>query len=223
MTDTQEENFPHTKKYFFIFDFDGVLGDTWPGTVVGTKVLNKHDSLSFDEVGNLVKNYFSRKWDTTRNENPSEAKIAQTRDWIVEHGQHVLRHKETGLFWEFIREIARYLGSAQLAVVSSGARSYVEPLCKESGLPFTHVLTYEHHHSKEEKVETVCRDWGVELSCVYYFTDTLADVYELQTILPKERIIGVDWGFLGGEALLQELPKEQILWKPEDLQTLFPI
>lgn len=223
MTAKQEENSASTKKYYFIFDFDGVLGDTWEGTVVGRQQINNEQHLSFAEVAELVKAKFFKKWDTNRNDTPSPERIAVVGDWIARHGEHVARHQKTGLFTEFVEVIRNYTDLAQMAVVSSGARVYLGPLCEKSGLPFTHVLTYEDHHSKEEKVEQVCREWGVPLEEVYYFTDTLSDVYELETILPKAHIIGVDWGFLGGEALMQELPKEQILWKPQDLFALFPL
>lgn len=216
-------DFQNSKRYYFIFDFDGVLGDTWEGTVVGTKEMNHHDLLSLGEVGDLVKNYFTKKWDTARDQNPTQEKIDTKRDWIIRHGEHVARHKNTGLFTEFINILHSYTDIAQMAVVSSGARVYVGPLCAQSKLPFTHVLTYDDHHSKEEKVELVCRDWGVSLESVYYFTDTLADVYELEAILPKEHIIGVDWGFLGGEVLLRELPQGQILWHPSDFGHIFSV
>jgi phosphoserine phosphatase len=50
-------------------------------------------------------------------------------------------------------------------------------------------LAFEDHHSKEEKIEQICRDRGVDVSEVYYFTDTKADVYELQDMIAKNKLI----------------------------------
>ena len=75
----------------------------------------------------------------------------------------------------------------------------------------THILAFEDHHSKEDKIETICTDWGVTPNDVYYFTDSLADAYELQDFISPEKLIGVAWGFCGREVLLKELKPEYIL------------
>lgn len=67
--------------------------------------------------------------------------------------------------------------------MSSGSEEYVQPALIRSGLEPTHVLCFEDHHSKEEKIELICKDRGVNIQDVYYITDSLADVYELKDFL----------------------------------------
>lgn len=55
------------------------------------------------------------------------------------------------------------------------------------------------------------------MSEVIYVTDTLADVYELETMMPRKHIIGCAWGYCGYAILREELPKEQVLREPTDI------
>jgi predicted hydrolase (HD superfamily) len=55
---------------------------------------------------------------------------------------------------------------------------------------------------------------------VYYFTDSLADVYELEKLVGKSHIIGCGWGFLGEMWLKKELPDRQILKRYGDIHAI---
>jgi phosphoglycolate phosphatase-like HAD superfamily hydrolase len=120
------------------------------------------------------------------------------------------------LFGDFVAEIEK-LQDARIAVVSSGSQNYVLPALQKTNLNPTHILAFEDHHSKEEKIELVCRDWGIDVSEAYYFTDTLADIYELRDMIAPDKLIAVSWGYCTKEQLLTELPEENILSKPSDL------
>lgn len=67
----------------------------------------------------------------------------------------------------------------------------------------------------------MCKEWGVRVDEVYYFTDSLADVYELEDMIAKDKLFGVTWGFCSRELLLKELRPEQILDTPSDFGALF--
>ncbi len=56
---------------------------------------------------------------------------------------------------------------------------------------------------------------------VYYFTDTKADVYELESTLGKNKIIGCAWGFSGLDGLRDVLPEKQILRDFKDIHRFF--
>ena len=130
-----------------------------------------------------------------------------------------MMNSEFGLFNDFVKEIEA-IDTKYKAVVSSGSQQYVIPALSKTFIRPTHILAYENHHSKEEKIEIICQDWGCEVTDVYYFTDTLADVYELQNFLAPEKLIGVFWGYCGKDALLKALKEKHILNTAADLQIL---
>ncbi len=202
---------------YLIFDFDGVIGDTYETTV-----------KTFIDLGNTpdrestileMNRYFSSKPDHSRDHTLTDQELKYRYDWTIAFGKLV---HETGfeLFSDFVAEIER-LNPSHLAIVSSGSHGYVDSAIQKTNLKPTHVLAYEDHHSKEEKIELVCKDWGVEVTDVYYFTDSLADVYELEDMIAKEKLFAVTWGFCSRELLLTELAVEQVLDTPNDFAKLF--
>ena len=96
----------------------------------------------------------------------------------------------------------------------------VSTIAPKTNIKPTHTLTFEDHHTKEQKIETICKDWEVPVESVYYFTDSLADVYELQNFIAPGKLIGVAWGFSGKENLLKELPPTSILNTFTEITTL---
>lgn len=202
--------------HHLIFDFDGVLGDTWNNLV--TIHSERNPSVDVTEVVGNSKNYFLGKPVHGRNHTQTPEQMQKRYDGTLAFGK---RMYELGvaLFDDFIGEI-RKIDNALLAVVSSGSEVYVKPAMGRSGLQTTHILAYEDHHSKEEKVELICKDWGISVSEAYYFTDALTDVYELQSLLSKEKLIGVSWGYCTADELAKELDEQYILKKPEDIHRI---
>ncbi len=199
--------------HFLIFDFDGVLGDTYN---VWTEVQNQQNKQN-GKVGAFIdlNVYAIQKPHHARNHTLTQADLAVLHERISNGGK-LVHEKGFPLFNEFILQIKR-LTNTKMAVVSSGSQNYVKPAIEKMGLDFTHILAFEDHHSKEEKVEQICQDWGIEFSEAYYFTDTLADIYELKDIINPHKLIGVTWGYCSKEQLLTELPNENILNSPVDL------
>lgn len=199
-----------------IFDFDGVLGDTYQAGLNAKMKMGKYKTR--EEAITATERYFTNKPNHTRNHTLTPEELQRSYDWTREYGQ-LLHEVGFGLFESFIAEIEK-LTDVNIAIVSTGSQIYVLPAITKTDLDFTHILAYEDHHSKEEKIELVCRDWGVALDEVYYFTDTLADVYELRNLLHKDKLIGVTWGYCTKEQLLSELPPRNILNSPEELQKI---
>src|SRR3989344_677457 len=124
------------------------------------------------------------------------------------------------MFDAFIKEI-NSLKNVKIAVVSSNHSDCVNHGIKKSKLKPTHVLCFDDHHSKEEKIEMIAKKWGVDKKEVYYFTDTKADVYELENFLDRKKIIGCSWGWAGVDKLREVLPENQILKTYKDIHALF--
>jgi len=170
-----------------IFDFDGVIGDTYEATIQAHLRIGviKDREMAISEMNR----YFSSKPNHSRDHDLTPEEMQKQYDWISQFGKHVV---DIGfeLFTDFVTEIEK-LKTSNMAVVSSGSQQYVLPALAKTEIRFSHILAYENHHSKEEKIETICRDWGVNESEVNYFTDSLADVYELNKLISPDKLIGV--------------------------------
>ena len=202
---------------YLIFDFDGVIGDTWEASIAthiqyGSRP-NREEALV------EMHRYFNSMPNHTRKHTKTDQEMAATIKWTTEFGQ-ILHSIGFPLFSEFVTEIES-IETPYKAIVSSGSSNYVLPALAKTAINPTHTLTFEDHHSKEDKIETICRDWNCTPSDVYYFTDSLADVYELENFISPGKLIGVAWGFSGTENLQKELPAEYILNTPTDFTKLF--
>lgn len=191
-------------KYNVIFDFDGVIEDTWEATILSNVAIS---GLPREEVEKRTHNYFSVKPIHSKG---ADIETLQKREkYIFDFAKEMLKYpnKRFDVFVDHIKSIK----NIRYAIVSSGTASYIKQSVLDSGLMSTHILTAEDHHSKEEKIALICKDWGIEETCVYYVTDTQADVYELEGFLDKKKIIGCAWGFQGYDKLKEVLPESQIM------------
>ncbi|MCA9357235.1 HAD hydrolase-like protein [Candidatus Nomurabacteria bacterium] len=200
-----------------IFDFDGVIGDTWDSVVVAN-VKNNNLSGPEEAISGMNK-YFSSRPDHAKDTTLSNEVLKERELSTIEFGK-ILLNEGFDLFNDFVHEIEK-ISTPNKAIVSRGSIVYIEPALAKTNISPTHILSYENHHSKEEKIEQVCKDWGVKVSEVYYFTDTLSDIYELQNFIAKDKLIGVTWGFCTKEQLLEELSPDHILDTAKDFDKLF--
>ena len=211
----EEKNAPK----YFIFDFDGVLGDTWDAALDVRVAVG--DAKDHKESAEMARGYFNNPSPHTKNSKRTEKQIRDSILWTERFG-HQVNGSKPGLFDGFIKEVKKYK-NARYAVVSSGSKIYIEPALKKSGMKFSHVLSFENHHSKEEKIQTVCDAWGVKKEDVYYFTDTKSDVFELENFLDRNKLVGCAWGWGGIEMLREVLPEKQVLKDFKDIHRFFNV
>jgi leucyl-tRNA synthetase len=206
---------PEDVKDYVIFDFDGVIGDTWEGTL---KAKMEIDNCSRAEAIKSHIGYASRRPHHVRG--ATNGVLDNSERWYKSFRKASEKHKnEFKLFSKMVEFITQH-PNLQYAIVSSGCQNYITYLLEQTNLKPTHVLAYEDHHSKEEKVERVCCDWGVGIEKIWYVTDTKADVYELSEIMSKKRIIGCSWGYLDRNSLLEVLPPAQVADDPVDIHNI---
>lgn len=203
-------------KPYLIFDFDGVLGDTWDVLIKG--LVHNGEYNTHDDAVSAMNHYFSTKPNHTRVHALTEEELEIKRNERIKNG-HYLNEVGFGLFGDFVDEVEQ-IPTPFKAIVSSGTQGYIIPAIAKTAINPTHVLAFEDHHSKEEKIEHICRDWDVDLEEVFYFTDSLADVYELENFIAQSKLIGVSWGFCTKTQLLTKLPEDQILDEPEDIHVI---
>jgi len=201
---------------YLIFDFDGVLGDT---DAPGTEVIKEMEGKTDAQIAAGKERYFTKS-PHTRGANLSQEQLADIKDWTTRYG-NLLYQKGFGLFDGFIDELKK-IENTKIAVVSSGSSAYIKPKLENCGLEFFRVLTFEDHHSKEEKVEIICEDWGIPVKVAYFFTDTISDVKELENIMDRNKIYGCAWGYHGEKKLMTVLDENHILREFSDIQKLFP-
>lgn len=202
---------------YLIFDFDGVLADTHQvflqSKITLGRVKNMEESVAHFHA------YFDNKPKHTRDHAMSKEELEAFRVRVMENGVEIAK-LGFDLFEGFIDEI-KLISDKKLAVVSTGSPIYIIERVMATGLQPTHVLTFADHHSKEEKIETICKDWGVSVKDVYYITDSRADVFELENLLDRKKIIGASWGFCGYEKLRDILPEEQVMKEFSDIHKVF--
>ncbi len=200
-----------------IFDFDGVLGDT-------IELFNRyHHHLkphqSYEEAKQDQLQYFFTT-QHSKKDNPTEKELNLKYEWLsgfIEFAHHN-DMLPVPLFQEFI-DVLIQKQIPNIAVVSSGTREYLIPALNSTDLNPSHILGFEDHHSKEEKIAIVCKDWDVNPKDTLYFTDTISDVLELRDIVGI--IIGCTWGLHGYQFLSTVLPDELILQDFHEIHRLF--
>jgi 8-oxo-dGTP pyrophosphatase MutT (NUDIX family)/phosphoserine phosphatase len=201
--------------HYLIFDFDGVLGDTLEPLV---KINAKVDGTAQEQARNKILSHYENK-----TPHGKEKSIEEIQKWakFYEILGKELHQEGYNLFEGFIEEIAK-ISDVRLAIVSSANTIHTKSIVNQTGLDFTHVLGFQDHHSKEEKVKIIAKDWGVDLNELYYFTDTKTDFWELEDLLDKTKIIGCTWGWQGYDKLREVLPTNQILKEFADIHLVLP-
>lgn len=213
-----EFDHPSTKEtQYLIFDYDGVIADSEQANLSCWMEVKANGD--YQKAKELRDAYFDRPR-YHKNHGMSEKEFA-TETQLTIKACEMMRDHGFDLFEEFIEEIAK-ISNAKLAIVSSGLKEMlILPKLRDCKLHFTHILGREDHHSKEHKVEQVCKDWGISPTQAYYFTDTKSDVIELQDYMDKTKILGCSWGWVGKAKLLEVLPENQILDKFADIHKFF--
>ncbi len=205
------------KTKYLVFDFDGVIADTYKANLVAH--FKAGWSTSIEDSKRTVFEYFSRHPNHSRDKkmSPEEKKKMFFQCSIA---CEAVKDHTFKLFDSFVKEVKK-IKNCKIAIVSTGMNIYVKDGVKRSGLKPDIVLTLEDSFSKEDKLETVAKKWKVDIKDLFYFTDATCDVYELENLMDRKKIIGCLWGYLGYDELKKALPEEQILKKPTDIHNLF--
>ena len=200
---------------YLIFDFDGVLGDTLEPLV---KINAKVDGTTETQALNKILSHYENKTPHGKEKTAQDLEKWANLYEILGKELHQIGYN---LFDGFIQEIGK-IKDSKLAIVSSANTIQTKSIIDQTNLDFTHVLGFQDHHSKEEKVKMIANDWGVNLNELYYFTDTKTDFWELEDLLDKTKIIGCAWGWQGYNKLNEVLPASQILKDFTDIHLVIP-
>lgn len=189
-----------------IFDFDGVIADSWWLT-------HKTSKKEFPELTEELhrKGFEGNIYEAERNWGHMEKiKI----DYFAEY------QKEMHLveFFTEMEEVVRSLSKRfSLIIVSSSTNEVIRKYLEREGLvqEFTDILGADVHASKHEKIQMIFDQYHTEPSSCVMVTDTTGDIKEA-------RIAGVDciavtWGFHTKETLASANPVA-IADNPRDIE-----
>ena len=192
----------HHKPYSFIFDFDGVIADTYD---VYIEFLVKKMKLS--------RKYAKRKFEYTSTELTSEPS-----NWLWKLGsmwyyyrfyRYVANHKDDLLFPNILEQVASFPGPK--AILTLAEKRVCEAVLKEDITLFERVIGRNEASYKPNGFKIIMEMDQFRDTHPIFITDTAADIQNMLTILPQEQIFAVDWGFNDPEVMAEILGSENII------------
>lgn len=197
------------KKPFILFDFDGVIADSFQPSFEVSKIICP--SLTEDIYregfeGNI------NDWEKSENIHTEEC-----RHDIDFFKEYIPRMKKEVQIVPGIREAITELEKKHtLIVISSTITSPIREFLEDHGLPnhFTQIMGNDVHKSKVEKIKMVFKNYNIGSDDCVFITDTLGDMREASC--KNVGAIGVTWGFHDSKRLLLGKPF-RLVEKPNDL------
>lgn len=197
------------KKNILIFDFDGVIADSFEHNFQTNKSIYK------DMTPKRYREWFHGNIYDSINRHSSMDNIESIKEKFWE--LYIQGLDKIKIFPE-IKNMLNILSKSYYMVIVSSTRSeIIENLLQNWGANKYFFKTYgsDYHESKIEKFKHVLRDFKIcaERECLF-FTDTLGDLREAEKVGIES--IAVSWGFHDAETLKRGKFKA-IIHKPEEI------
>ena len=177
-------------KKLLIFDFDGVLEDTFDWNFEVAKKRYK----------NLKKEDYRNWFDGNIYEHPvvKDAGPLNVIEYFEEYKKGFIRKKLDKRFKEMLLKLKI---NYHLVIISSIDDNIINPYLKRSGVSyiFEEVWGIRRKTSKEEKFKDFLKLYNIEKKNCLFITDTLGDIKEANKV--GLRSIGVTWGYQNEEKL----------------------
>jgi phosphoglycolate phosphatase-like HAD superfamily hydrolase len=196
---------------YIVFDFDGVIGDT------------RQILLDFFDQSNAVKTLMREKGF----DNPEEYLIyaqlnkKNTQELVAHDGAELVNYihsKGTLPIYSEMTAILKELATdSRMAIVSSNSKALIEQSLGELVTVFDTIFGFEDSRDKLQKTQALEQFWNITPVQVYFLTDTVGDLLELQEHLPAKNLIGCGWGLHGHQLLSSVLAEEQIIDHPSQI------
>ena len=195
-------------KKIILFDFDGVLVDSFETNFKVTKKFASNSNFSENNYkklfeGNIYKESF-------KNGMKRSDKFLLLNSYALE----VLQLPAIEGICNMLKELScKY----KLIIISSGLSSYIKDWLLDRGLNnyFVEVLGADIHESKVEKIKMVFEKYGTNNNNCLFITDTLGDLREAEMAGIKS--LAVTYGFHEEHTLLKGNPIG-LINKPEDIE-----
>jgi len=197
------------KKNFLLFDFDGVIADSFALAFKVSKMISPR--LTEEEFGQRFEGNIS-DWQTPASPDPETYRPEV--NFFVEYFSRM--QKEVELVPGMAGVIKKLQKKYTLVVVSSTITSPITMFLEKAGLAnhFDKILGNDVHRSKVEKIKIIFERYGIGADNCVFITDTLGDMREAaETGIGS---IGVAWGFNKSETLAKGKPF-RILKTPSEM------
>lgn len=190
----REERFHTSKKNYILFDFDGVIADSFLPAYKVHKTIHPHNTEeNYRKLfeGNI--NHYNHSQDVHTDACRPEA------DWFEEYIP--VMKKEVKPFPGMKDVVRRLAKEYTLIIISSTISMPIEEFLIEHNIRecFEWVMGNDVHPSKAEKIHMVFKKYNTTGSNCIFITDTLGDMRESYN--SGVRAIGVTWGFNKTETL----------------------
>lgn len=186
------------KKKIVLFDFDGMIADTFDGAL---RVMGSFEpDITPERIRKRFEGNVNEYHVLEGKKGPTEE---EDRAFFDLYTPEVLKARMFPGIAESIRELAlRYVLIIVSSTISAPIREYAE--ARGIATYFSGVLGNEVHKSKVEKIKMVFEKYGVGPDACVFITDTLGDVREAARA--GVHAIAVTWGFHEHERLAQGDP-----------------
>ena len=185
---------PAVKDNFILFDFDGVIADSFaPAFEIQKMICPALDEDSYRRrfEGNI------NDW-----EDPINTHTAECRHDIDFFVEYIPRMRNEVQIKPGMTEVITQLGKEYtLVMISSTITSPIQEFMEKHNLAshFVEIMGNDVHTSKVEKIKTVFGRYGTSAGNCLFITDTLGDMREADKM--GVGTIGVTWGFHASETL----------------------
>lgn len=197
------------KKSFVLFDFDGVIADSFKPAFEVSKMICPH----------LTEDIYRKRFE--RNINDWEELInihtKECRHDIDFYKEYLPRMKKEVQIVPGMRDVIIELKKSHiLIIISSTITNQILGFLKTHDLinHFTQIMGNDVHKSKVEKIKMVFESYGIGPDNCVFVTDTLGDMHEAS--LKNVGVIGITWGFHESGRLIRGKPF-RLVEKPNDL------
>jgi phosphoglycolate phosphatase-like HAD superfamily hydrolase len=182
----------------YIFDFDGVLANTFDRYV---ETLQTFLLMSKESAQQKVIEHSYTNRHKTGMSNMMRSLVKRYQKFVIPH--------TSLLFQARVDEIHHIHGKK--AILSRNDATFIrEALGKYRDL-FDSILGFDEAPTKVQGILDLKKSAGWEKSEVVFFTDTIGDIKEVKEVLDVQHIYACDWGFNSREILLGEIPAGQII------------
>lgn len=191
----------------FIFDFDGVLADTYG---LHVNFLQKIGVPSAKAESYL-----------------SNSSISAVRNRLLSMSKHFdklfyrmlrtyISRKDNYLFKDVFDKIIEI--NQDKYILSMGAKKYIVKILGSHARHFKDVYgRFEIKRNKAVGYDMLISQHHIDPKKILFFTDTIEDIEIFNTLVPVEQIFAVDWGYCARELLAKHLPEKQIFSKEQFL------
>ena len=188
---------------FILFDFDGVIADSFAiASALAHRVCKQNTPERYRSAfeGNIYNTYPS---DGSRPDHKEQEGCEHGLNWWDEYEKSFATVTPFDGVCDVIRDLSK---GYSLVIISSGSRRFIDPFLEHNGIAdrFVGVLDVDAHTHKTKKIEMIFEKHGITSADCVFVTDTLGDIREAAH--HSIGSIAVTWGFHSRETLERGVP-----------------